>query len=95
MTVRRFSTRFFAKQGTWLVSLLHVLPKKNVHYQVHFDIVDLVQPVLTDLITESDKAVRAVQSCKSWLANQSNNKNLHRLRMRNTIFLKLHPNSMC
>ena len=38
MTVRRFSTRFFAKQGTWLVSLLHVLPKKNVHYQVHFGI---------------------------------------------------------
>ena len=37
-TVRRFSTRFFAKQGTWLVSLLHVLPKKNVHYQVHFGI---------------------------------------------------------
>ena len=25
------------------------------------------QPILADLITESDKAVRAVHSCKSWL----------------------------
>ena len=37
-TVRRFSNRFFAKQGTWLVSLLYVLPKENIHYQVYFGI---------------------------------------------------------